>query len=299
LITHKLIFLIKETFTNLWQFRGRNLFSTFIICLSFLIVGIFLSLSNNFQHIAKQIQKNLAIVAFLEEDASEEKINSVRIRLENSPYIEEVRYISSQKAKDNFSGKFPELKDIVDNLEINPFPPSFEAAAKKNVLSYEETIHFIDEIENMPGVDEVQFNKDWLERVQAFSRLAKAVGFFLGGILVLASFFIISNVIKLNVVARKTEVEILRLTGGTNLFIRTPFLIEGIILGFLGSTLSLILLMVITKAFPLYLGTSLGALTELINFRYLTFPQCLAIVASGCFIGFMGSYSSLARFLNV
>ncbi|MFO7980724.1 MAG: permease-like cell division protein FtsX [Candidatus Aminicenantes bacterium] len=295
----KIIFSIKDTFKNLWGFRGRNLFSVFIICLSFLIIGIFLSLSNNFQHIAKQIQKNLAIVAFLEKDASDENINAIKIRLENSPYIEDVLYITSKQAKENFRKKFPELNDIVDNLELNPFPPSFEAVVKKNILSYDETIDLVNEIKSMPGIEDVQFNKDWLERIQAFSRLSKAVGFFLGGILVLASFFIISNVIKLNVLARKTEIEILRLTGATNLFIRTPFLIEGIILGLLGSLLSLLVLIIIIKTFPVYLGASLGTLTELISFRFLSFSQCLAVLISGCLIGLIGSYSSLARFLNI
>jgi len=125
------------------------------------------------------------------------------------------------------------------------------------------------------------------------------VGFFLGGILVLASFFIISNIIKLNVLARKSEIEILRLTGATNFFIRTPFLIEGIILGFLGSLCSLLLLAFITKLFPLYLGASLGTLTELISFRYLSLSQCLSVITGGSVIGFSGSYSSLARFLNI
>jgi len=299
LIHQKLIFSIKETVNNLWQYRGRNLFSIFIICLSFLIIGVFLSLSNNLQHIAKQIQNNLAIVTFLEQDPSDESINAIRIRLENSPYIEEVRYITSQQAKDNFSKKFPELNDIVNNLELNPFPPSFEAIAKKNALSYDETILFVNELKTMPGVDDVQFNKDWLEKVQAFSRLSKAVGFFLGGILILASFFIISNIIKLNVLARKDEVQILRLTGATNLFIRTPFLLEGIILGLLGSALSLLLLIIIIKLFPYYLGTSLGTLTDLMSFRSLTLPQYLAVVTAGCLIGFSGSYSSLAKFLNI
>jgi len=195
-----------------------------------------------------------------------EQLSTHCIRLENSPYIEGVRYITSQQAKEKFNKKFPELNSIVNNLEINPFPPSFEAIAKKNALSYKETIDFVNDIKNMPGVDDVQFNKDWLEKIQAFSRLSKAVGFFLGGILVLASFFIISNIIKLNVLARKSEIEILRLTGATNFFIRTPFLIEGIILGFLGSVCSLLLLAIIIKLFPL---------------------------------GFSGSYSSLSRFLNI
>ena len=86
--------------------------------------------------------------------------------------------------------------------------------------------------------------------MQSLSRLASAIGFFLGGILILASFFIISNVIKLNVFSRKDEIEILRMSGATNTFIRIPFLLEGVVLGFLGGLLSLLLLLVLIRIFP-------------------------------------------------
>ena len=151
----------------------------------------------------------------------------------------------------------------------------------------------------MDGSEDVQFNRDWVERMQSLSRLAKAIGFFLGGILALASFFIISNVIRLNVFAHKEEIEILRMVGGTNLFIRVPFLLEGIILGAMGALISLALLFLLVKFFPLYLGASLGALEEIINFRYLSLTQISILIAGGVTIGFLGSLSSLARFLKV
>ena len=88
------------------------------------------------------------------------------------------------------------------------------------------------------------------------------------------------------------------MSGATNTFIRIPFLLEGVVLGFLGGMLSLLLLMLLTRIFPLYLGGSLGALRELINFRYLTFGQSVNIVLGGAAIGFMGSLTSLARFLK-
>ena len=150
----------------------------------------------------------------------------------------------------------------------------------------------------MKSIEDIQFSKDWVEKMQSLSRLARAVGFFLGGILVLASFFIVSNVIKLNVMARKEEIEILRLVGGTNAFIRIPFLTEGTFLGALGGMLSLFLLFIVIKLFPIYLGASLGILNELINFRYLSFSQSLAIIFSGAVIGFFGSMSSIAKFLK-
>jgi len=134
--------------------------------------------------------------------------------------------------------------------------------------------------------------------MHSFSRLAKAIGFFLGGILILASFFIISNVIKLNVFARKDEIEILRLVGGTNSFIRVPYLLEGITLGVIGALVSLFLLFLLINSIPIYLGSRLGVLNELINFRYLSLAQSITLITEGGIIGFLGSFSSLARFLK-
>jgi cell division transport system permease protein len=277
----------------------RNTFSITIICLSFLIFGVFLSLSNNLFYTAKELSKNMLIIFFLEKDLPEEQRNSVEKRLKESSLVNNVRYISTGQALERFQQNFPELQGIIKNIEINPFPASFETNLAEENLSPETILRFIQVMKDMEGIEDAQFNRDWVERMQSLSRLAKAIGFFLGGILALASFFIISNVIRLNVFARKEEIEILRLVGATNFFIRIPFLLEGIILGILGGIVSLALLFLLIKFFPLYLGASLGALNEIINFRYLSLSQVIILIAGGAFIGFFGSLSSLARFLKV
>lgn len=283
---------------NLWQFRARNVFSVTIICLSFLIVGIFVSISNNLQYTAQQISQDMAVVFFLEKDISPADQEAIVKELENSPLVQKTQFVSSVQAMEKFLKKFPDLQGIVDNLKMNPFPPSLEVMLREKDLAYEEAQPLIERMNGMKGVEDIQFNKDWVEKMQSLSRLAKAVGFFLGGILILASFFIVSNVIKLNVIARKDEIEILRFVGGTNTFIRIPFLTEGIILGAFGGILSLLLLFIVIKLFPLYLGSSLGMLNELINFRFLTLSQSIALVFSGAIIGLLGSLSSIAKFLK-
>lgn len=240
----------------------------------------------------------MVIVFFLKKDLSEKDRNTIGEKLKKSSEVIKTQFISSEQALGKFLEKFPELQGIVNNLKINPFPPSFEATLKEKILSSDETQSFIQSMQNMKGIDDVQFNKDWVERMQSLSRLAKAVGFFLGGILILASFFIISNVIKLSVFARKDEIGILRLVGATNTFIRIPFLLDGIIMGVLGGMLSLFVLFLVIKLFPLYLGSSLGALNELINFRYLSLSQSISLIGAGAVIGFLGSFSSLAQFLK-
>jgi len=283
---------------NLWQYRLRNLFSITIICLSFLIFGVFLSLSNNLEHIAGRIARNMAVVMFLEPDLPEPDKLALEKTLLESDMVEDLAYVSSGEARERFRENFPDLAGIVDNMESNPFPPSFEATLRDENDGRDRTDEFIDRVRGLKGVEDVQYNREWVDRMQGFSRLAQAIGFFLGGILVLASFFIISNVIKLNVFARGDEIEILRLTGASNAFIRIPFLSEGIVLGLLGGLLSLLLLFLAIQIFPIYLGTSLGILNELIRFRYLSFPQSVAVVLAGAATGFIGSLSSLSRFLK-
>lgn len=240
----------------------------------------------------------MAVVLYLEKNLTRIEVNQIEEKLKRSSLVAKIQFISSTQALEKFQIKFPELQGIIENFKINPFPPSFETAIRKNSLSSDEIQNFIQEMRNMDGIEDVQFNWDWIEKMKSLSRLVKAVGFFLGGILILASFFIISNVIKLNVFARKEEMEILRLVGATNTFIKIPFLIEGIILGILGGFLSLILLFLLIKIFPFYLGTSLGVLQELINFRHLSLAQTAMLISGGAIIGFLGSFSSLARFLK-
>jgi cell division transport system permease protein len=205
----------------------RNIFSITIICLSFLIVGVFLSLSNNLQHTAAELNRNLAVVFFLDRGLPDGERNALEQKIKASPFITGAVYISPEQALERFRKNFPELRDIVASLKTNPFPPSFEATLRDQATRSGQIQEFLRRMAGEKGVEDIQFNRDWVDKMQSLSRMVRAIGFFLGGILVSASFFIISNVIRLNVLARKDEILILRLVGATNNFIRVPFLMEG------------------------------------------------------------------------
>jgi len=241
----------------------------------------------------------MTVVFFLKPEISLIEREQVEKSLHASPSVVRVEYVSREKALERFRRNFPELEDILRNLNTNPFPASVEATLEKDAAQSEDILAFIENIRQLPAVEDVQFNRDWVRKMQSLSRLSRAVGFFLGAILILASFFIISNVIRLNVLARHDEIEILRLVGATNTFIRLPFLLEGTILGITGSLLSLALLAILVRLFPLYLGQSLGTLQELIHFRDLSLSQSLGMVLGSAFMGCLGSLSSLARFLKI
>ena len=295
----KLKFFLSVTGNNLWQFRTRNIFSVTIICLSFLTVGIFMSLANNLRATAKELSRNMTIAFYLDKGLSAATVEAVRQEIGQPGFVESVRVVTPDEALERFRASFPELADIVSGLETNPFPTSIEMRVNARASASQEVVELVDAMKARQGITDVLFNQDWVEKMQGFSRLAGAVGAFLGGILILTSFFIISNVVKLNVFARKNEIEILRFVGGTNLFIRIPFWLEGITLGLLGSLLSLGLLFVVINLFPVYLSASLGALQELLRFRYPDLTQSIALLCGGAATGFIGSATSVSKFLKV
>jgi len=295
----KIKFFLNVTGNNLWQFRTRNIFSVTIICLSFLTVGIFVSLTNNLRATARNLANNMSVVFFLDKAATAEAVEALRVEAAEPAFVESVKLVTPEEALERFRLSFPDLTDIVAGLKENPFPPSLEARVASKASASAEVIAFVEAMKTRPGVTDVQFNRDWVEKMEGISRLAGAIGAFLGGILILTSFFIISNVVKLNVFARKNEIEILRLVGGTNMFIRIPFWLEGITLGLLGSLLSLALLFIVISLFPVYIGASLGALQELLRFRYPDLTQAVVLLCGGAATGFIGSATSVSKFLKV
>jgi len=258
-----------------------------------------MSLSNNLRATARELSSNMSIAFYLEPGLTENAIDQIRHEISLPAFVEGVKRVSAEEAMERFRASFPDLADVAAGLRGNPFPESFELRVNAKASASKEVVGFVEGMKKRPGVTDVMFNQDWVEKMQGFSRLAGAVGAFLGGILILTSFFIISNVVKLNVFARKNEIEILRFVGGTNLFIRLPFWLEGITLGLLGSLLSLVLLFVVIQVFPVYLGASLGALQELLRFRYPGLGQALILLGGGAATGFIGSATSVSKFLKV
>ena len=271
-----------------------------IICLSFLILGVFLALSNNLSHTARRLAADMTVAFFLSPDLPERDIRELEAEARRHARVQSVEFVGRDQALVRFRKSFPELGDVLDGLKSNPFPPSLEVRLKAGVdAGSQEVLDLIAALRGRKGVEDVQYNQDLVEKMRSLGRLAGAAGFFLGGILILASVFIISNVIKLNVLARKDEIEILRLSGASNGFIRIPFLLEGVTLGILGSLLSLALLAAVVALFPLYVGPSLGALREILSFRYLTGTQAGLLVAAGAGLGLLGSATSMSRFLRI
>jgi cell division transport system permease protein len=183
-------------------------------------------------------------------------------------------------------------------LDSNPLPASFEILISEGHRSPEQVHRFAGELVAQPGVDGVDYDLLWIERLTGIIELVRIVGFFIGGAMVVAAIFTIFNVVKLTVYGREDEIGIMRLVGATNAYIRGPFLVEGMLQGGLGGALALGLLYLSHK---LLLGEILSSSRLVLGADWLTFlsPEAwVAIFVGGMIVGLFGSALSVRRFLR-
>ena len=298
MIFHRAGEVFRQAFGYLGRAKGRHAVSFAVLILSFLTAGLFLALSNNLRGRARELSKDAAVLVYLKAGASPEEIRRAGDQIRRSPLIASIQTIGPEEAVARFLREFPELKEILENLGRSPLPASIEATLGDPAAPEASIVRLMAEIRTNAGVEDVQFNRAWSDRIRSLGRLSDAVGVFAGGLLILISITVVSGAIRLNILGRQAEIDILRLVGATNGYIRGPFLLEGVILGISGALTAVGLVALAVELFPLYLGHSLGAFQDLLGFRPLTLFQTLGLVAAGGAAGLLGGMTALGRVLR-
>jgi cell division transport system permease protein len=286
-------YFFQEALTSLWRSRLINALSVGTIAVSLFVLGAFLTVASNLSEVVTHWTQKVQVTFYLT-DALEDRIrDSLADRLKDDPAVETVTLVSRDQALDRFRSLFKDLRSLPDDLGSNPFPASLEVTLKSALQSPDEVRRLVQAFEKAPGVEEVQYDLLWIQRLSTAVRLVRGVGAFLGGILVLAGVFTISNVIRLTVYARQDELDIMRLVGATRAYVTGPFVVEGMIQGGLGGLLSLGLLW---AAFHVAARDALAA-SDLMGRAVVFLPAgvCLGIVAGGMVVGVVGSLISLGR----
>jgi cell division transport system permease protein len=204
-----------------------------------------------------------------------------------------VELVSREQALERFRALFHDLRSLPEDLGDNPFPAAIEVTLKGDHQSPAEVQELVRDFEHAPGVEEAQYDLLWIERLSTAVRLVRGLGAFLGGILVLAGVFTISNVIRLTVYARQDELDIMRLVGATRAYVTGPFVVEGMIQGALGGAISVAMLWVAFRV----LARDAVAASDLLGRAvvFLSPVVCVVIVLGGMAVGVVGSLISLGR----
>jgi cell division transport system permease protein len=288
-----LVYFFEEALTSLWRSRLINALSVGTMAVSLFVLGAFLTVASNLNEVVARWTRKVQVTFYLD-DKVEDRIRGLLVdRLKDHAAVDTVETVSRAQALERFRALFHDLRSLPEDLGDNPFPAAVEVTLKGDHQSPAEVQQLVRDFEHAPGVEEVQYDLLWIERLATAVRLVRGLGAFLGGILVLAGVFTISNVIRLTVYARQDELDIMRLVGATRAYVTGPFVVEGMIQGALGGAISVAMLWV---AFRM-LARDAVATSDLLGRAVVFLPPtvCGVIVVGGMTVGVVGSLISLGR----
>jgi cell division transport system permease protein len=287
-----LAYFFQEAVTSLWRSRLVNAVSVGTIAVSLFVLGAFLTLAGRLGRVVDRWTEKIEIVVYLEDGTEDRVRESLENRLRADPAVASIQLVTQEEALARFKKLFRDLASLPEDLGENPFPASLEVGLREDHQSPAEVKRLAQTFAHVPGVQEIQYDLLWIERLATGVRLLRGAGAFLGGILVLAGVFTISNVIRLTVYAREDELDIMRLVGATRAYVKGPFVVEGMIQGGFGGLVAVGLLWVALG----WLSRDLAS-SELLGRTAFALPSDIAtfLVVGGMVVGVAGSLVSLRR----
>jgi cell division transport system permease protein len=291
-----LVYFLRKALENIWTNPFLSLVTLSTIAISMLILGLFSLIYLNVQQSLQQLGGELQITAYLQETISSEQAKVLRSKVADWPEVEAITYISKEQALGRFRSQLREYAGILEGLKENPLPASLELTLMPQYGRSGNIKELSTRLGRLPGVAEVQYGRKWMAKLRVFVEVMKLVGITVGGLLLIATIFVISNTIKLTFYSRREELEIMRLVGATDFFIKAPFLIEGLLHGLGGALLAagglslLILFLFSHLDLPLRLAVMAGSLP--------TGQLVAGFLGLGLLLGVLGSMVSLRRFLR-
>ena len=259
-------------------------------------VGVFLLLYVNLRAAAGWLQDDVRIMVYLEDRLAADSVADIEQQLRNDQAVASLLYISKEQALGEFKAQFPSESHLLEGLGQNPLPASFVVAISPSFRSPDAINRWAQRVRQVAGVSKVDYNQDWIDALATMIHSIELVAIGIGVILSAAAVTIIANTIRLTLFARRDEIAILRLIGATTSFIHIPYLLEGAVLGALGSALSLVMLKFMYELFRQQVQAT-GRFAGLDNLMAFLSPSiCLALIALGMGLGFAGSLVSIRRF---
>jgi len=286
----------RRALANIFENRLIHLIGIGTMAIAFLIFEVFLLVFLNINYWIEEQGSSLTMSIYFKGDPDKGAVEEVTQELLRYPGVTIKEFISKTDAMRNLKKRLGEKAGVLDGLERNPLPASLEIVLVKG-KSEDFPRQLKTRIDMFESVDEVQYSYEWVEKIQAVMGAVRLIGTIFGGLLFLAALFIIINTIKLTIYSRHDEVEILKLVGATNRFVKAPFLIEGSIQGFLGGLIALAILFLCYLAVVTRIDLGFGIAQFDIVFLSPSFIL-ISLLMSGI-IGFLGSLISLSRFFRI
>lgn len=264
------------------------------ILVALLALGASVLLAMNLSLLAARVQEQLVAVVYVKDGISPQRIEALRREIEQTPGVASVTFVSRQQALQRLQASLADNVDLRDVVRTNPLPDSFEVRA----IRAADLATVARGLADLPGVQDVTYGADVTDRVVAASRLARGVGVGATALLAAVALVVILNTLRLTIASRRAEIEIMRLVGATNAFVRGPFVVEGLLQGTMAACVALVVLGVgyavvldwVLEAWPVLPAVGLSAALPVL---------ARALLVGGAIVGVGGSLLAIARFLRV
>ncbi len=282
----RLLFLIKEGLAGFTRARLASTLTVITVTLSLFLLGIFGVIVKNLSETYHRVYKRIQLEVFIDPTLSAEGLQRLQDKVLATPGVADLTYISPEQALAEFQKELGQ--DLQPVLEKNPLPPRLQVLLQTGYTRLEQVEQIARHIEQFPEVDDVIYQKQVIRLLNRYFVVGMTIAAIVGGLVFFISTVLIFNTIRLTIHSRRTAIEIMRLVGATGAFIKTPFIIEGLVQGLLGSLLAGGLIWLLTDAVRQYLFPSL-----VLPISYLAF-----LLVVGSMLGLLGSYISVGRYLK-
>jgi len=266
------------------------------IALSILIAAAFALFFVNAGDMLNLWQKGMRMMVYLDANASEAERLDTKFRLQAIAGIQEAVYISKEEALTRLKAQMQHHSALLENLKENPLPDAFEITLQPSARNNEELRFLAERVQALAGVAEVEYGRQWIQRFTHIINLFSLAGYAIGALFFMATLFIVANTIRLVLYSRRDEIEIMRLVGATDRFIKIPFYLEGMLQGGAGTVIGLGLLYVGYLALSWHFAPGLAS--GMIQLRFFSVGASVAAILGGMGIGWLGCWVSLKQFMK-
>lgn len=289
-------YFIREVMISLRRNNWMSFASIGTVAVSLFVLGVFLLLVLNMNRMASTLESQVQIAVYLEDNLSGREKDNLEEAIQDMSGIASVKYVDKEEALVRLRERLGEQQYLLNAMGDgeNPLPDAFEVTVKLPELVQTAA----ESIQAMDGVAEAKYGQDVVEHLFDITRLVRIFGLLLMVLLTGATIFIISNTIRLTVFARRKEIAIMKYVGATDWFIRWPFLLEGIVLGFIGGVVSALALRSFYAAMAAKIYNTLAFFPLMPQYPFMDYVS-IGIIVAGMIIGAIGSTISLKRFLQV
>jgi cell division transport system permease protein len=258
------------------------------------LIGAFSLVTTNLSGVLDRWGKDVQISCYLRDDVSDDALFALKAELEQMEEVQAVLYVSKTEALERFGQSVDGMDRILADLDTNPLPASLEVRLRPEHQEPAKVERIASRI-SRPEFEDMDWSQEWVERFHTFLGLLRLSTLVLGTLLLVAGVFLVSNTIRLAIYARRDELQIIQLVGGTRWFARLPFVHEGALLGTAGGLLAIALLPLLYRYAFVQLQASLGLLFGEGVIGFLPAWALVGLLASGVAVGLVGAWASLLR----